>query len=63
MKFEDIAFWSIIIALVSLIATVFIVSTISVVDIGFAQNQTELNKTGYVTDIEFISGGLFPLPL
>lgn len=56
MDCKGILLWVFLIAIVGGGVSFCVVSTISRLDVGFAQNQTELNKTGYATDIGFIDG-------
>ena len=58
MDRKNILLWVFLIATVAGGVSLCTLSTISRLDVGFVQNQTELNKTGYVLDIEFIGGGI-----
>ena len=57
VKRESILFLGLAIVITSLIMGLLVVTTIPDLDVGFIQNQTELTKTGYVEDIEFLDSG------
>lgn len=57
MDREDITFLGFLILGIVVVVGLATVIIIPAFDIGFAQNQTQFNKTGYVTDIDFIGGG------
>ena len=58
MDRKNILLWVFLIATVAGGVSLCTLSTISRLDVEFVQNQTELNKTGYVLDIKFIGGGI-----
>ena len=57
MDRDAIWFWGIFILGISIIGALALGSSFTKLNIGFAQNQTEFSKTGYVTDIDFVGGG------
>ena len=56
MDRKNILLWVSLIAIVGSGVSFGVLSTLSRLDVGFVQNQTELNKTGYVMGIGFIGG-------
>lgn len=53
----DNVFLGFLILAISIISALALGYSRTLCDIGFAQNQTEFSKTGYVIDIDFIGGG------